>query len=65
MFGILQPLFGAMVILAIGVLFSTNRRAINWKTIAWGLGLLAHFSRVRAAFGRVIRTDGADTIGAA
>ena len=37
MFGILQPLFGAVVILAIAVAFSNNRRAINWTTVAWGL----------------------------
>jgi len=38
--GIIQPLFGAVVILAIAVAFSNNRRAINWTTVAWGLGLL-------------------------
>jgi CNT family concentrative nucleoside transporter len=40
----LQPLFGAAVILGIGYLFSTNRRAINWTTIAWGLGLQLVFA---------------------
>jgi concentrative nucleoside transporter, CNT family len=44
MLGVLQPLFGAMVILGIGVAFSTNRRAINWKTVAWGLGLQIVFA---------------------
>ena len=39
MIGILQPLFGAIVILAIAVAFSNNRRAINWSTVAWGLSL--------------------------
>jgi concentrative nucleoside transporter, CNT family len=39
-----QPLFGAAVILAIGYLFSTNRRAINWTTVAWGLGLQLVFA---------------------
>jgi nucleoside permease NupC len=37
--GVLQPVFGAMVILGIAVALSTNRRAINWTTVAWGLGL--------------------------
>jgi CNT family concentrative nucleoside transporter len=35
----IQPLFGAFVILSIGYAFSTNRRAINWGTVAWGVGL--------------------------
>jgi len=39
MAGVLRPLFGALVILGIGYAFSTNRRAINWTTIAWGLGI--------------------------
>ena len=43
---ILQPLFGAFVILAIAVLFSTNRRAIYWPTVAWGLGLQVLFALV-------------------
>ena len=34
----IQPLIGAVVILGIGFVFSTNRRAINWNTVAWGLG---------------------------
>jgi CNT family concentrative nucleoside transporter len=42
--GVIQPLFGAIVILAIAVLFSTNRRAINWTTVAWGLGLQVVFA---------------------
>jgi concentrative nucleoside transporter, CNT family len=42
--GIIQPLFGALVILAIAVAFSTNRRAINWTTVAWGLGLQVVFA---------------------
>ncbi|HYM26379.1 MAG TPA: NupC/NupG family nucleoside CNT transporter [Vicinamibacterales bacterium] len=46
MLGILQPIFGAIVILAIAVAFSTNRRAINWTTVAWGLGLQVAFAIV-------------------
>jgi CNT family concentrative nucleoside transporter len=42
--GVIQPLFGAIVILGIAVLFSTNRRAINWTTVAWGLGLQVVFA---------------------
>jgi len=40
----LQPVFGAAVILGIAVAFSTNRRAINWTTVAWGLGLQVVFA---------------------
>src|SRR4051795_6897057 len=44
MLGLIQPLFGAAVILAIAVAFSNNRRAINWTTVAWGLGLQIVFA---------------------
>jgi CNT family concentrative nucleoside transporter len=46
MIGIVQPLFGAVVILAIAVAFSKNRRAINWTTVAWGLGLQIVFALI-------------------
>jgi concentrative nucleoside transporter, CNT family len=46
MLGILQPIFGAIVILAIAVLCSTNRRAINWTTVAWGLSLQVVFALI-------------------
>jgi CNT family concentrative nucleoside transporter len=44
MLSIVQPLFGAVVILAIAVLCSNNRRAINWQTVAWGLSLQVVFA---------------------
>ena len=44
MLGVIQPLFGAAVILSIAVAFSNNRRAINWTTVAWGLGLQIVFA---------------------
>jgi concentrative nucleoside transporter, CNT family len=40
----IQPLIGAAVILGIGYAFSTNRRAINWTTVAWGLSLQIVFA---------------------
>ena len=46
MLGILQPIFGAIVILAIAVAFSTNRRAIDWTTVAWGLSLQVIFALI-------------------
>src|SRR6476620_9810781 len=42
--GIFQPILGALVILGIGYVFSTNRRAINWTTVAWGLSLQIVFA---------------------
>jgi CNT family concentrative nucleoside transporter len=42
--GVLQPIFGAAVILGIGYACSTNRRAINWVTIGWGLALQVIFA---------------------
>jgi concentrative nucleoside transporter, CNT family len=44
MLRILQPLFGAAVILLIAVVCSKNRRAINWGTVAWGLSLQVVFA---------------------
>src|SRR5262245_3354774 len=44
MLGVLQPLFGAIVILSIAIAFSTNRRAINWTTVGWGLSLQVVFA---------------------
>jgi CNT family concentrative nucleoside transporter len=46
MLGIFQPIFGAAVILGIAVLCSTNRRAINWTTVAWGLSLQVVFAMI-------------------
>jgi concentrative nucleoside transporter, CNT family len=44
--GIVQPIFGAVVILGIAYACSTNRRAINWTTVAWGVGLQVVFALV-------------------
>src|SRR5256886_3216701 len=41
-----SPIFGAIVILAIAVAFSNNRRAINWTTVAWGLSLQVLFALI-------------------
>lgn len=37
-------IMGIVVLLGLGWAFSTNRRAIRWKTIAWGLGLQFGFA---------------------
>ncbi len=44
MLGPLQPLLGAVVILSIAYACSTDRRAIRWSTVAWGLGLQILFA---------------------
>src|SRR5581483_159316 len=56
MLGILQPIFGAIVILGIAVAFSTNRRAINWTTVAWGLSLQIVFAVIvlKTAVGKAV-----------
>jgi CNT family concentrative nucleoside transporter len=40
----LVGLFGIMAILGIGVLLSSNRKAISWRVVAWGVGLQAAFA---------------------
>ena len=62
MSGIFQPIFGAIVILGIAYAFSTARRAINWTTVAWGLGLQVLFALIvlKTSLGqRVFSTLGA------
>src|SRR6185369_13462771 len=56
MFGIFQPILGAAVILGIGYVFSTNRRAINWVTVAWGLSLQVVFAFIvlKTSIGQVV-----------
>ena len=61
MLPVVRPIFGAVVILAIAVAFSANRRAINWTTVAWGLGLQIVFAIIvlKTALGqRVFSTLG-------
>jgi concentrative nucleoside transporter, CNT family len=56
MLGIFQPFLGAIVILGIGYVFSTNRRAINWVTVAWGLSLQVVFAFIvlKTSIGQVV-----------
>jgi hypothetical protein len=42
----LQPLTGLIVIMTIAYAFSTNRRAIDRRTVAWGLGLQILFALI-------------------
>src|SRR3972149_8082141 len=41
-----QPVVGAVVILGIAYAFSTNRRAIDLKTVVWGLSLQVVFALI-------------------
>jgi concentrative nucleoside transporter, CNT family len=62
MLGPLQPVLGAVVILLIAYALSTNRRAIRWSTVAWGLGLQIVFAVIVLKTGagqRVFTTLGA------
>jgi concentrative nucleoside transporter, CNT family len=56
MLSVIQPIFGAAVILGIGYACSTNRRAINWGTVAWGLGLQIVFAIIvlKTAVGQAV-----------
>jgi CNT family concentrative nucleoside transporter len=49
----LSGLLGMALILAIGYALSRNRAAINWRTVAWGLGLQVAFAMfvLRVPFG--------------
>ena len=46
-----QPLVGLILILGIAYVASTNRRAIDFRTVAWGLGLQIVFALI------VLKTD--------
>ena len=58
MFGVLQPVFGAAVILSIAYVCSANRRAIRWATVAWGLSLQIVFAVIvlRTSIGQRVFT---------
>ena len=38
---VFQSLLGVMLLIGLAMLFSTNRKAINWRPVLWGLGLQA------------------------
>lgn len=49
-------LLGLIVFIGLAYVFSTNRRAIRWKTVAWGLGLqiLFAFAVIKWNYGQTI-----------
>ncbi len=52
-------LLGLVVFLSLAYIFSTNRRAIRWKTVAWGLGLqiLFAFAVIKWNYGQIILSN--------
>ena len=72
MITLLQPLIGMAVILGLAYAFSTNRRAIDYRTVVWGLALqfvfalivlkttagAALFSRLGDGFNRLVSFAG-------
>jgi CNT family concentrative nucleoside transporter len=52
-------LLGLVVFLGLAYAFSTNRRAIRWKTVAWGLGLqvLFAFAVIEWNYGQIILSN--------
>jgi len=57
-------LLGLLVFLAIAYALSTNRKAIKWRTVAWGLGLQLFFAVlvIRWTYGQVILKTGSDAV---
>jgi CNT family concentrative nucleoside transporter len=57
-------LLGLLVFLGLAYAFSTSRRAIQWKTVAWGLGLqvVFAFAVIKWNYGQVILKTVADFI---
>ncbi len=52
-------LLGLVVFLSLAYIFSTNRRAIRWKTVAWGLGLqiVFAFAVIKWNYGQTILSN--------
>ena len=57
-------LLGLVVFLGLAYAFSTNRRAIKWRTVAWGLGLqvLFAFAVIKWNYGQIVLKAIADFI---
>jgi len=62
--GRLTGILGILTMLALAFAFSTNRRAIRLKTVAWGLGLQFAFAVfvLKASIGRVIFQKAGDAV---
>src|ERR1041385_4667702 len=57
-------LLGIIVLLALAYLFSSNRRAIRFKTVVWGLGLQFLFALVvvYASWGQLVMKHAGDAV---
>ncbi|HTH54176.1 MAG TPA: nucleoside transporter C-terminal domain-containing protein [Edaphobacter sp.] len=57
-------LLGLIVFLALAYAFSTDRRAIRWRTVAWGLGLqiLFAFLVIKWTYGQTILRAGSNAV---
>ena len=57
-------LLGLITFLGLAYAFSTNRRAIRWRTVAWGLGLQVIFAFlvIKWSFGQVILHNASSVI---
>ena len=62
--GQMRGLLGLLTMLALAYLFSTNRRAIRFKTVAWGLGLQIAFAIfvLKWSVGRELFTKAGDGV---
>ncbi len=57
-------LLGLAVFLGLAYVFSTNRRAIRWRTVAWGLGLQVVFAFlvIKWSYGQTILRAGSNAV---
>ena len=57
-------ILGLITMLALGYLFSTNRKAIRLKTVGWGLGLQVAFAFfvLKVEIGRTIFQKAGDAV---
>ncbi len=57
-------IIGLCVCLAVAYILSTDRKAIKWRTVAWGLGLQLFFAFlvIEWSFGQKILKTGADAV---
>ena len=62
--GRLTGILGILTMLGLGFLFSSNRKAIRIKTVAWGLGLQFAFAVfvLKVDFGRLLFQKAGDAV---
>jgi len=62
--GRLTGILGILVILGLAWLFSTSRRSVRWRTVAWGLGLQFTFAVIilKTAPGQMVFEVGRDMV---